>query len=594
MMRELSHNGVLIPRYDWKKLRLTVKGVEMELAPEQEEMAVAWVRKLGTNYVNDKRFVRSFLKDFCTALNLKERLGLEAFDFSIVQGHVEKEVMAKLNLPKEARKKITEQRKALRELNKERYGYAFVDGVKTEIGKYTAEPSCIFMGRGKHPLRGRWKQGPKEQDITLNLSPNVPRPAGNWKQIVWEPDVMWIARWKDKLQGKMKHVWLSDSSLFKQQKDIEKFNKARDLQKNLERTQTHIWENLDADDVRRRKTATVCYLIDKLKIRVGDEKDPDEADTVGAATLRPEHVRFDQDGKVIFSFLGKDSVPHVFEEVLPEAVVRNLKEFSVNTKSTLFFGVDSKRVSEFLDEVISGLSAKVFRTCYATRAVETKLFSTPVGREAPDHVKKHVAAMANLEAAKVCNHRRTIPKTWGSSLRRQEDRLRQLVKRSREFQEGIRDKIDRAKEMYAERLRKEGKQLKVLEDRPQLAEKIDGGNTALLRKRIGRMQEAITVRRERIRRLRNERAERVRKLEARLEMQRQSDRAKIEKATLQVETKKRTRDYNLTTSLKSYIDPRVYYAWGKKVGYDWRLYYPETLQRKFSWVETDVGKSEGK
>jgi hypothetical protein len=48
---------------------------------------------------------------------------------------------------------------------------------------------------------------------------------------------------------------------------------------------------------------------------------------------------------------------------------------------------------------------------------------------------------------------------------------------------------------------------------------------------------------------------------------------------------KATRDYNLRTSLKSYIDPRAYYEWGRKVGYDWKLYYPKALQKKFSWVE---------
>jgi DNA topoisomerase-1 len=49
---------------------------------------------------------------------------------------------------------------------------------------------------------------------------------------------------------------------------------------------------------------------------------------------------------------------------------------------------------------------------------------------------------------------------------------------------------------------------------------------------------------------------------------------------------KETKDYNLGTSLKSYIDPRIYYNWGRKVDFDWKLYYPKTLQRKFSWIET--------
>jgi DNA topoisomerase-1 len=59
----------------------------------------------------------------------------------------------------------------------------------------------------------------------------------------------------------------------------------------------------------------------------------------------------------------------------------------------------------------------------------------------------------------------------------------------------------------------------------------------------------------------------------------------VKAAKMRIRTMKATRDYNLGTSLRSYIDPRLYYRWGNKVGFDWKLYYPKTLQRKFSWVE---------
>ena len=48
---------------------------------------------------------------------------------------------------------------------------------------------------------------------------------------------------------------------------------------------------------------------------------------------------------------------------------------------------------------------------------------------------------------------------------------------------------------------------------------------------------------------------------------------------------KKTKGHNLNTSLKSYIDPRIFYEWGKDIGFDWKLYYPKALQRKFSWVD---------
>ena len=53
----------------------------------------------------------------------------------------------------------------------------------------------------------------------------------------------------------------------------------------------------------------------------------------------------------------------------------------------------------------------------------------------------------------------------------------------------------------------------------------------------------------------------------------------------QIELAKKTRDYNLNTSLRNYIDPRVYKSWADNVGLDWKVLYTGTLQRKMAWVE---------
>ncbi|UCH69606.1 MAG: DNA topoisomerase I, partial [Candidatus Bathyarchaeota archaeon] len=357
-MKHLHHNGVLVPPlHKGKGLTIQVNEEKIRLTPEQEEMALAWAKKIGTPYVEDSVFAENFHRDFSKKLGVEVKL--EDVDYSEILSFVQKERSLKANLSKEERRQLAAQRKTLREANKEHHGYAWVDSAQMEVANYVVEPSSIFIGRGKHPLRGRWKEGPREENIELNLSPDASRPSGNWKAILWQPDAMWIARWQDKLTDKMKYVWFSDSSILKQRKDIAKFNKARELRNNLVWVQKHIWKNLASAEQRRRKTATVCYLIDKLKIRVGDEKDPDEADTVGASTLRPEHIRFNGDGTATFNFLGKDSVPHVFRVKLPSRVIRNLDEFAANTRSTLFDAVGSKQVSELLDEVMAGLSAKV-------------------------------------------------------------------------------------------------------------------------------------------------------------------------------------------------------------------------------------------
>ncbi|MBA7495020.1 hypothetical protein ES702_05599 [subsurface metagenome] len=596
-MEQLQHNGVLVPpRHEGKGLTIKVRGDEIKLTPEQEEMALAWAKKVGTPYVEDPVFAKNFHRDFSKKLSISVKPG--DVDYSEILSLVEKERARKANLSREERKRLAAQRKAKREANKERYGYAWVDGVQVEVANYAVEPSSIFMGRGKHPLRGCWKEGPSEEDVELNLSPDAPRPPGKWKVIVWEPDAMWVARWRDKLAGKIKYVGFSDSSILKQRKDITKFDKAMELRRNLARVQKHIWENLDADDTRRRKTATVCFLIDKLKIRVGDEKDPDEADTVGASTLRPEHVRSNSDGTVTFKFIGKDFVPHVFRVELPDNVTRNLNEFAANAKSTLFDGVRSKHVSEFLDEVIAGLSAKVFRTCYASEAVETKLEKTPVKLEEPEYVKKHVATMANLEAAKVCNHRRTIPKTWKSSLEKSKTRLKTVKDRATEAQNKLEQKAKEREKKYRERLGKQKERLNTMKEkletyRRQLADmKQQGKPVRALNRRISVQRKAVARQKKRLKLLKTKHMEQMKKLGERLESRRQRDEVAIDKLKIRIETKEQTRDYNLGTSLKSYIDPRIYYEWGKQVDYDWKRYYPKTLQRKFSWVETDGTPSE--
>jgi DNA topoisomerase-1 len=59
---------------------------------------------------------------------------------------------------------------------------------------------------------------------------------------------------------------------------------------------------------------------------------------------------------------------------------------------------------------------------------------------------------------------------------------------------------------------------------------------------------------------------------------------RIEKAKLDIELTKLTREYNLGTSLKSYIDPTAYVKWAKKVKFGIEKFYPKTLRNKFSWA----------
>ncbi len=255
-------------------------------------------------------------------------------------------------------------------------------GNSLEVANWTAEPSCLFAGRGDHPQRGKWKEGPSEQDIILNLPPDAPKPEGNWKGIVWEPDKMYVAKWEDKLTGKIKYVWFSDTAFLKQNREKEKFQKAETLGKQIKQIEAHILRNLDDKDEARRKVATVSWLILVPNMRVGDEKDPEEADTVGAITLRAEHITIREPDIIHFDFLGKDSVRWVKEVQAPPQVIRNIKEYmNDKSKEYLFQGIDSKKVSRFLSEKMPKLTAKVFRTWRCTKTVKEELDKSGVTKK---------------------------------------------------------------------------------------------------------------------------------------------------------------------------------------------------------------------
>ena len=63
-----------------------------------------------------------------------------------------------------------------------------------------------------------------------------------------------------------------------------------------------------SSNIVKKQLGTVLWLIDHHGIRVGGEKGDDEADTVGASTLRVEHVKLEDPDLIIFDFLGKDSI----------------------------------------------------------------------------------------------------------------------------------------------------------------------------------------------------------------------------------------------------------------------------------------------
>jgi len=426
-LKSLSHYGVYIPTHSVIGLKIKCKGKEFELSLAGEQMAIAFVRKFDTPYTQDETFVQNFIADFATELisssvgfkdQVKGNIGFKDFDFSAVKEYLEKVKTLTQSMTKQEKKKATELKKTIRDMLKEKYGFAIVDGDRIPLMNWISEPSGIFMSRGLNPLRGRWKRSVTKDSITLNISKAPDDLDTGWANIVWKPDEMWIASWKSPLDGKMKYVWFSPATGIRQDKERKKFSLASQLGNELCKLEKYIEKELGSSDIERRKLSTAVYLIKSLAIRVGDEKLAGEHGTVGCTTLKKDNVTI-EGNKVHLSFIGKDYVKLERDLIVPEKVKKNLVEFIKEAReSYLFKDINSEKIAKFLREKIPGLSAKVFRTYIAGTVWDehAKENLKMISDETSVPVKKYLFKLTNLEVAKKLNHRKALPKNYEERL----------------------------------------------------------------------------------------------------------------------------------------------------------------------------------
>jgi DNA topoisomerase-1 len=539
---ELEHNGVAFPPdHVQRGINVKILGEVYFLNREQEELIYAWAKKKDTHYVRDPVFQSNFLSDFKKAIpdRFKSVQKIDDIDMSEAFSLVDKEATIKeaekiriKSLPREEKKRISQEKKLEKERLKSIYGKAKIDGIEVEVANWLVEPPGIFMGRGLHPLRGRWKPRITAKDVILNLDEDASVPEGPWKAVVHDHNSTWLASWIENLTGKRKYVWLHDSSYLRQDNDKAKYDTAKKLENYIFDIEKEIVKQMShTKDTTKRKVATVCYLIYKLAMRVGDEKDPDEADTIGASTLRVEHLKFpviNDKIQIEFNFLGKDSVPwqKTLEISSPDtrALYENLLFYMKGKDRTdeIFEDITSAKVNIFLRSLdkdnLPNLTAKVFRTYIAT-AIVKKHLSAPIlklNKNESEFKKIYVGKIANLQAAITCNHKKGIdPKNPAS------------------------------------------------------------------KKSWEKFEQSVTNKKEKIKQIKLELKEKMWKTE----IQKFKKEQRLEKLEFQLRLQQETKDYNLGTSLRNYIDPRVFKSWCDYVNLDWTKIYTSTLQRKFKWIE---------
>jgi DNA topoisomerase-1 len=540
---ELEHKGVAFPPdYVQRGINIKILGEIFFLNREQEELIYAWAKKKDTHYVKDPVFQSNFLSDFKKLIpdRIKSIQKIDDLDMTEAFNLVDKELRIKeaekiriKSLPREERRRITHEKKLEKEKLKSIYGTAKIDGIEVDVANWLVEPPGIFMGRGLHPLRGRWKPRVSANDVILNLGEDASVPEGPWKAIVHDHYSTWLASWTENLTGKRKYVWLHDSSYLRQDNDKAKYDIAKKLENYIPAIEKEIINQmLYARDTTRKKVATVCYLIYKLAMRVGDEKDTDETDTIGASTLRVEHLRFPKINdkvQIEFNFLGKDSVPwqKTLEIFSPDtkALYENLLFFMKGKDKTdeIFEDITSSKVNKFLRSIdkdnLPNLTAKVFRTYIATAIVKEHLTAPilKVNKNGSEFKKIYIAKIANLQAAITCNHKKGIdPKNPASK------------KSWEKFEQSVANKKEKIKQIELELKDKKWK----------------------------------------------------------TELQKLKKEQRLEKLEFQLRLQQETKDYNLGTSLRNYIDPRVFKSWCEYVNLDWTKIYTSTLQKKFKWIES--------
>ncbi len=566
--RQMEHYGVNFPApYEPHNVKMRYDGRDVDLTPAQEEVATFYAEmpldgpQLGdpkTKKVFDKNFFTDFKKYLGSKHVIKK---FELCDFGPIRDLVNKRRAERKARTKEE-KEVEKQQKL--EISA-RYAYAIVDDHIEKLGNFTIEPPGLFRGRGAHPKTGTLKTRVQPEQVILNVGDTemVPKchvPGHAWGTLVEKKDVTWLATWNENVMNGTKYVWLAASSSFKGRGDLAKYEKARKLKKYIVKIRADYERNLQSKSatVFKKQRATAMWVIDRLALRAGNEKDEDEADTVGTCSLRVEHILFDDSGKdgkskyvITLDFLGKDSMRHLQTIDLGErygtigiSVFNNLKKFCSKKKKDkeIFDKLSVGELNDHLKELMPGLSAKVFRTYNASNTLENELpdnvINEPIGQ------KVILYNEANRKVAILCNHQKTVSKAFNEGMAKMGEKLEIYQKQIEELKTDVR------------RVRK-GKEVKLAKDTTNMD-------------KMEKFKQSHRFKRQ-------PSEEQVKKKLATLEQ-------RLKTFELQMKNKDDNKSVALGTSKINYMDPRVTVAWCKRNECPIDKVFARALRDKFPWA----------
>jgi DNA topoisomerase I len=483
----LEHNGVMFPpEYEKHNVPVVYQGQAIVLDIDAEEIATLYAKYIETEYVKNRIFRRNFWADWRQVLGNNHIIqNLDDVDFSLIYDFL---------LRKKEEKKQNPEDKELKKVLDEKYKYAIVDGKKQPVGNFRIEPPGIFLGRGCNPKLGKVKRRIYPEDIVINIGVEAkvpePLPGHQWKDVIHDRTVEWLASWKDDITGKTKYVWLGAHSDQKAKSDTNKFDLARKLKKKIKEIRAANEKAISSDDLYTRQIATALYFIDNFALRVGNEKGEDEADTVGVTSLRVEHIELLDNNKIKLDFLGKDSVRYNRTLTVDPQVYQNIREFTQNKISSdqLFDLIIPNDINKYLQSFMKNLTAKVFRTYNASHLFQKELKKITKKFDSynePDKVNLLLDEFnkANAKVAMLCNHQKNVNKSANKQL----ERLDQMIKNAKQKLR----QAKKSKKKNPERIEKMERTLKKLQAKKIL--KTELKNISLGTSKINYIDPRITV-----------------------------------------------------------------------------------------------------
>ncbi|TPX59427.1 hypothetical protein PhCBS80983_g02484 [Powellomyces hirtus] len=587
--RTLEHNGPLFPPpYEPHGIKMKYDGQDVDLEPEAEEVATFYAQILGTDWETNVTFQKNFFKDFLAVLaKQKKKPPIKKFelcDFSPIAEYVNQEKERKKNLTKEEKLRIKEDKMKL----DEKYGVAFLDGRKEKVGNYRIEPPGLFRGRGEHPKTGFLKTRVAPEQVTINIGEGakVPEPpeGHNWGEVTHDNTVTWLAMWKENVNESIKYIFLAANSSLKGQSDLKKFEKARSLKSLVHGIRKDYTRELKDKAMATRQRATAMYFIDRLALRAGNEKGEDEADTVGCCSLRFEHICLEPPNKVIFDFLGKDSIRYYNELDVDLQVFKNLKLFKKAPKKEgddLFDRLNTSGLNKHLATYMPGLTAKVFRTYNASFTFQEELQATPENGTVAEKILAY--QRANRRVAKLCNHQRAVPKGHSSQIDKIKQKIRALKYERMLVSKEILELEPKLKKKRPELVEAESdldeefiashKQFLAEKEQERLAVKLEKDNE----KRVAEGLKPLKSMPETAPKARNTSVEKLDKKRLLLT-------EKIQGQKMLLIDKDENKETALGTSKINYIDPRISAAWCRKYNVPLEKVFNKTLVAKFKWA----------